>query len=113
MFAEGSIVSLCTLRVEWLEPRAGFVSWLFLVWLGDLVGSPGWGSELSRGNGQYRADFLSSSCQVPGAGPDSITVTKRVILKPAASVVHVLASAHTTETLGLLEAVASYQCSGV
>lgn len=106
MFAEGSIVSLCILRVEWLEPRAGFVSWLFLVWLGDLVGSPGWGPELSRGNGQYRADFLS--CQVPGAGPDSITVTEGVILQLKASIVHVLASTHVTETLGLLEAVASY-----
>ena len=87
MFAEGSIVSLCTLRVEWLEPRAGFVSWLFLVWLGDLVGSPGWGPELSRGNGQCRAGFLSSSCQVPDAGPDSIEATKRVILWLTATVV--------------------------
>lgn len=107
LFAEGSIVSLCILRVEWLQPRAGFVSWLFLVWLGDLVGSLGWGPELSRGNGQYRADFLSSSCQVPSAGPDLITVIERVILQLKASIVHVLHSTHTTETLGLLEAVAS------
>lgn len=87
MFAEGSIVSLCTLRVEWLQPRAGFVSWVFLAWLGDLVGSPGWGPELSGGNGQCGADFLSSSCWVPDAGPGSITATKRVILWLIASTV--------------------------
>lgn len=83
------------------------MSWLFLVWLGDLVGSSGWGPELSRGNAQYRADFLSSSCQVPGAGPRLITVAEWVILQLKASILHVLASTHTTEILGLVEAVAS------
>lgn len=82
-------VSLASaLRVEWGEPRAGSVGWLFLVWLGDLDGSPGWGPGLSRGNGQRGAGFLSCSCQVPDAKPDAITAAEaaraaNTVLKPA------------------------------
>lgn len=107
LFAEGSIVSLCTLRVEWLQPRAGFVSWLFLVWLGDLFGSPGWGLSWAGVMGSVEQTAWAAAARFLMLDLTQLQQQRGWSQSQQPLQLLSLASTCTIEALDLLEAVAA------